>query len=86
MKSAILITIALFLGFGIGWLANNGVKNQLKESNEFKKELIFTQDAALQKAHILIDRHNLLDKDGSDDMADYLEFSCRVDSLWETQY
>lgn len=86
MKSALSITLALILGISIGWLANNGGKNQLKESNEFKKELVFAQDAALQKAHILIDKHNLLDKDGSDDMADYLEFSCRVDSLWETQY
>lgn len=56
-----------------------------KDSKKFCGELIDAQSAALQKAEIIMDSNNLLDTDGSDDMVDYLELCCKVDSLWKTQ-
>lgn len=47
-----------------------------KESEvEELRELVEIQNKALDKAWVLIDKHDLLDKDGSDDMADYLEYN-----------
>lgn len=45
---------------------------------------IAAQNAALEKAEIVMDNNNLWDADRSDDMADYLELCCEVDSLWNT--
>lgn len=87
MKKTIFIAFVLTLSFCAGWFTGekaNDVKF-LHEANNFKRELIDAQNAALEKAEIIMDRHNLWDIDGSDDMADYLEFSMRVDSLWNTQ-
>lgn len=47
-------------------------------------ELIDAQNAALEKAEIVMDNNDLFDADGSDDIADYLELCCEVDSLRRT--
>lgn len=57
--------------------------NQIMHSSDTK--LIDAQNAALEKAEIVMDNNNLWDTDGSDDMVDYLELCYEVDSLWKTQ-
>lgn len=57
----------------------------LYEANKFKRVLIEKQADALNKASIVMDNNNLYDIDGSDDMADYLRASSKVDSLYNTQ-
>lgn len=56
-----------------------------KDSKRFCGELIDAQNAALEKAEIVMNNNNLWDADGSDDMADYLELCCQVDSLCNSQ-
>ena len=55
------------------------------ESAKFKTELLDVQEKALVKSHKIMEKHDIYDLDGSDDMADYLELCCEVDSLWNTQ-
>ena len=57
--------------------------SQIMDSSDTK--LIDAQNAALEKAETVMDNNNLWDADGSDDMADYLELCCEVDSLWNSQ-
>lgn len=57
--------------------------SQIMHSSDTK--LIDAQNAALEKAETVMDNNNLWDADGSDDMADYLELCCEVDSLWNSQ-
>lgn len=57
--------------------------SQIMHSSDTK--LIDAQNAALEKAETVMDNNNLWDADGSDDMANYLELCCEVDSLWKTQ-
>lgn len=56
-----------------------------KESKDFCIELIDAQNAALEMAEMVMWNNNLPDTDGSDDMADYLEYCHKVDSLYKTQ-
>lgn len=56
-----------------------------KDSKSFCSELIDAQNAALEKAEIIMDNNGLFDTDGSDDMAEYIELCYEVDSLWNTQ-
>lgn len=55
------------------------------KSAQFKNEVITTQAKALEHAHQLMWDHNLFDKDGGDTMADFLEASCKADSLLLSQ-
>ena len=57
--------------------------SQIMHSSDTK--LIDAQNAALEKAETVMHNNNLWDADGSDDMADYLELCCEVDSLWNSQ-
>ena len=57
--------------------------SQIMHSSDTK--LIDAQNAALEKAETVMDNNNLWGADGSDDMADYLELCCEVDSLWNSQ-
>lgn len=45
-------------------------------------ELLDAQNACLEQAEKVMWNNDLFDADGSDDMADYLELACKVDSLW----
>lgn len=86
MKRTIILCILGGIAlFGAGWFTSLKVNTDSVESAQFKRELIDAQNAALEKAEIVMDNNNLWDADGSDDMADYLELCCEVDSLWNTQ-
>lgn len=84
-KTSLLCTLAAIVAFGAGYLTCQKVNTDSIESAKFKIELLDAQDAALRKAEIVMDNNDLWDTDGSDDMADYLELCCEVDSLWKTQ-
>lgn len=83
----VLFIIALVITFIAGMELNAWYYNfdDLFEANNFKRSLIEKQADALDKAAIVIDNNNLYDIDGSDDMADYLRASSKVDSLYNTQ-
>lgn len=80
----IIVAIISFIGGIIyeDWFYN---VDQLFEMNKFKAELIKNQYNALDKAAIVIDNNELLDKDGSDDMQNYLIAINSVDSLYNLQ-
>lgn len=77
-KTILLCTLAAIVAFGAGFCMS-----QIMHSGD--AELIDAQNAALEKAEIVMDNNGLYDIDGSDDMAEYLEFCCEVDSLWNSQ-
>ena len=75
MKKTILhCTLAAIVAFGAGFCMN-----QIMHSSD--AELIDAQNAALEKAEIVMDNNNLYDIDGSDDMAEYLDLCMEVDSI-----
>ena len=75
MKKTVLpCTLAAIAAFSAGFCMS-----QIMHSND--AELMNAQHAALEKAEIVMDNNGLFDKDGSDDMADYLEFCWVVDSI-----
>ena len=84
-KNTLLCATAAIVAFGAGYLTCLKVNTDSVESHDFKVQLIDAQNAALEKAEIVMDNNDLWDADGSDDMADYLELCCEVDSLWNTQ-
>lgn len=92
MKETIINTIIILLLAGaatIGALSakesSNVLIEDLKESNDFKRELLNAQEKALESAHKIISKHDIADIDGSDEFAEYLEASVKVDSLLNTQ-
>lgn len=86
MKKNILIcTLVGIACFGAGWFTNLKVNIDSTESTQFKRELIDAQYTALEQAEKVMDNNNLWDIDGSDDMADYMEYYAKVDSLYRTQ-
>lgn len=88
MKQSIIFSIfCLFIAFGAGYFTCHKVSNvsYLIEANDFKKELLDAQDKALHQANTVMWNHNLFDTDGSDDMADYLEYSTKVYELLDSQ-
>lgn len=85
MKKNILIcTLACIACFGAGWFTCLKVNTDSVESASFKRELIDAQNSALEQAEKVMWNNGLFDADGSDDMADYLELCCEVDSLLNT--
>ena len=85
MKKTILCILVIIICFGAGWFACLKVNTDSIESAKFKRELIDAQNAALEKAEIVMDNNNLWDTDGSDEMVEYMNLYCKVDSLWKTQ-
>lgn len=83
-KNTILCTLGGIALFGAGWFTSLKVNTDSVESANFKRELIDAQNAALEQAEKVMWNNDLFDADGSDDMADYLELCCEVDSLWNT--
>lgn len=81
-KNILYYAIAAIVAFVVGYCTCLKVNTDSVEAHDFKVKLIVTQNAALEKAEVVMNNNNLLDADGSDDMADYLELSCEVDSLW----
>lgn len=79
MKKTILhCALAAIVAFGAGFCMS-----QIMHSSDI--ELIDAQNAALEKAEIIMDNNSLYDTDGSDDMSEYLDLCCEVDSLWNTR-
>lgn len=73
--------VGVFFGFGAGWVTNLKVTTQ-----NYDIELIDVQCAALETAEKVMWNNNLFDIDGSDDMAEYLDLSAKVDSLYKAHY
>ena len=84
-KTILLAALTAIAAFAAGYLTCLKVNTDSVEAHDFKLQLIDAQNAALEKAEIVIDNNDLWDADGSDDMADYLELCCEVDSLWNTR-
>lgn len=84
-KNIILCTLAGIACFGAGWFTCLKVNTDSVETYDFKVELLDAQYAALEQAEKVMWNNNLFDADGSDDMAEYLELYCKVDSLYKTQ-
>lgn len=78
MKKSSILCILTGIACGVAGFC----MNQIMHSSD--AELIDAQNAALEKAEIVMDNNDLFDADGSDDMADYLELCCEVDSLRRT--
>lgn len=83
-KNILYCTIAAIVAFVAGYCTCLKVNTDSVEAHDFKVQLIDAQNAALEKAEIIMDNNDLWDADGSDDMAEYLELCCEVDSLWNT--
>lgn len=78
MKKTILhCTLAAIVAFGAGFCMS-----QIMHSSD--AELIDAQNAALEKAEIVMDNNNLYDIDGSDDMAEYMDLCLEVDSIYKS--
>ena len=78
MKKTILhCTLAAIVAFGAGFCMS-----QIMHSSD--AELIDAQNAALEKAEIVMDNNDLYDIDGSDDMAEYLDLCLEVDSIYKS--
>lgn len=84
-KNILLCTIAAIVAFSAGYFTCLKVNTDSVESFDFKVSMIMRQDAALRQADKVMWNNALFDTDGSDDMADYLEMRCEIDSIWDTQ-
>ena len=60
-------------------------KQRVEENHKFKYNLINKQARALDLACSLMDKHNLWDKDGSDEMSEFLDIMSEVDSIYLSQ-
>ena len=60
-------------------------KQKVRKNNKFKVHLINKQARALDLAYSLMDKHNLWDKDGSDEMAEFLDIMNEIDSIYLSQ-
>jgi hypothetical protein len=76
-KTIIICALLAIVGFGAGYLTCQKVNVDI--------QLIDAQNAALEKAEIVMDNNDLWDIDGSDDMAEYMELTAEVDSIWKTK-
>lgn len=83
-KNIIFCSLAAIAAFAAGYLTCLKVNTDSVEAHDFKVQLIDAQNAALEQAEKVMWNNNLFDADGSDDMADYLDLCCEVDSLWNT--
>lgn len=83
MKKSILICCIVGIAcYATGYLTCQKVNI---ESSNFKRELIEAQYNTIETAEMLLNKHNIWDKDGSDLMTKYMENYQTVDSLLNTQ-
>ena len=80
-KTIFLCTLVAIVAGVAGYFTCLKVNTDSIESAQFKNEVIVTQAKALEHAHQLMWDHNLFDKDGGDSMTNFLEASCKADSL-----
>lgn len=87
MKKGILCIIGGIVLYGAGYITSLKVNDVefLREANQYKLELLNAEEDALEKANMLIIKHDIGDIDGSDLFSDYLESINKVDSLYMTQ-
>lgn len=86
MKELIVYLSAAVLSFIIGYAVCYQTKIESIKASEFQWKLIEQYDVALADAEKLLDKHNIFDKDGSDDMCNYMESCKHLDSLWMTKF
>lgn len=84
-KTIFLCTLVAIVAGVAGYFTCLKVNTDSIESAQFKNEVIVTQAKALEHAHQVMWNHNLFDKDGGDTMTDFLEASCKADSLLLSQ-
>ena len=82
-KTIILCMLLSILCFFTGYFSCLEINTDSIEVSKFKYELIDAQNAALEKAEIVMDNNNLYDTDGSDEMEEYMDLCFEVDSLWK---
>ena len=75
MKKSSILCILTGIACGVAGFC----MNQIMHSSD--TELIDAQNAALEKAEIVMDNNNRYDIDGSDDMAEYMDLCLEVDSI-----
>ena len=78
MKKSSILCILTGIACGVAGFC----MNQIMHSSD--AELIDAQNAALEKAEIVMDNNNLYDIDGSDDMAEYMDLCLEVDSIYKS--
>lgn len=71
IKSLIFMCIGVFFGLYIGININTP-----------ESDLLDTQRSCIEQADIIMDKYNLFDRDGSDDMALYLELAKKSDKAY----
>lgn len=86
MKKSILICCIVGIAcYATGYFTSLKVNTDSIESRAFKIELIEAQHNTLETAEMLLNKHNIWDKDGSDLMTQYMENYQTVDSLLNSQ-
>lgn len=87
MKKTLLCTFYCIAAFCAGlWVAQPSQSYQsLLEADKFKREAIILNDSLMKYADKVMDNNCLWDTDGGDDMASYLEFHNKIDSLYATK-
>lgn len=85
IKCAIVIIVTFCTGFFTSQIVNYYKNRELIEANNFKRELTRMQGDCIEMANKVMDNNNLWDSDGSDDMMNYLNLYCAVDSMYSTQ-
>lgn len=91
-KEFILVIVCTVIGFFFGVLSGWGgceSAHRLDKANlntiPYKIEVIKAQKATIDAAWKVIDKNNLLDTDGGDEMGEFLRLSCQVDSLYKLE-
>lgn len=76
-NSALFIILAFALGLGVGLYSGyrNGMRNP-----DFCK-YVENLERVDSCSRVLVDRHNLSDADGSDEMSELLDVYCSIDSF-----
>lgn len=84
-KTTLICTLVAIVAFGAGYLTCQKVSKNNIESSNFKRELIEAQALTIERAEYILNKHNIWDKDGSDEMMEYMEYYEKVDSLYTSQ-
>lgn len=82
MKKVIITTVCVIISFIAGVLT---VYYGFEYKYHHKIEVIYAQRAALDAADQVMEKHELFDTDGGDNMANYLHRASIVDSLYSLE-
>lgn len=81
-KSIILCAVCSTVAFCAGLAVQPKDYQFLKEANAYKAEALELNDSLMKYADLVMDQNLLWDADGSDNMANYLEYHYKIDSLY----